>query len=173
MRGTVDAVGDADSLWLDYEPSKEEVLESIAAQDLKNYSELVFCGFGEPMMRADDLFWVAKQTIQAIPGLPIRINTNGHGNIIAGRDITPDMAGIIDRLSISLNRADKTAYNRHVRPVFGVAAFDGLLDFVEKARKHVPEITLTVVDLLLPDELARCREIADRFGVAFRVRATR
>ena len=83
------------------------------------------------------------------------------------------MAGIIDRLSISLNRADEESYNRHIRPIFGAAAFKGLLEFVEKARNYVHEITLTVVDLLTSDELARCKKIAEQLGVAFRVRAAR
>lgn len=93
-------------------------------------------------------------------------------NIIANCDITPKMAGIIDRLSISLNRADEITYNQHVRPIYGNAAFNGLLEFIEKSRSYVPEITLTVLDLLAPDELVRCQKIAERLGVAFRVRAT-
>ena len=172
-RNIINAVGDADTLWLDYEPSREEIWESIAAHNLTRFNEFVFCGFGEPMLRADDLFWVAQQTKKAVATLPIRVNTNGHANMIANRDITPNMAGIIDRLSISLNRADEITYNRHIRPVFGVSAFNGVLEFIEKARNYVPEITLTVLDLLPPDELMRCRKIAESMGVAFRVRVTR
>ena len=121
------------------------------------------------MFRADDLFWAARE-IKKLSAPPVRINTNGHANIIAGYDITPEMSGIIDRLSVSLNRADAIAYNRHVRSVFGEAAFDGMLDFTEKARGYVPDITLTVLNLLPPGEIARCREIAERMGVNFRVR---
>ena len=171
-RNSINTVGDAESLWLDHEPSREEVWKSITSRDLTKFSELVFCGFGEPMLRADDLLWVARQLKQIMPSLPIRINTNGHANMIAGCDITPKVDGIIDRLSVSLNRADEVTYNRHVRPVFGIPAFSGLLEFVEKARRHVPEITLTALDLLPPDELAACRKIAERLGVDFRVRIT-
>ena len=170
LRNNINAVGNAESLWLDYEPSREEIRESVISHDLTRFSELVFCGFGEPMIRADDLLWVARQVKQIMPSLPIRINTNGHANMIEGYDITPKMAGIIDCLSVSLNRADATAYNKHVRPVFGVEAFGGVLDFAEKARCYVPKITLTVLDLLPPDEIADCRKIAERMGVDFRVR---
>jgi len=170
-RNTMDSVGDAESLWLDHEPSREEVWDSIRARNLKDFDELVFCGFGEPMLRAEDLLWVARQVKQMMPACPIRVNTNGHANMIANRDITPDMAGLIDRLSISLNRADETAYDRHMRPVFGKAAFQGVLEFARKARAYVPDIALTVVDLLTTDELDRCREIARELGLAFRVRA--
>jgi len=167
----MNSVGDAESLWLDHEPSREEIFESVISHDLTQtkFDELVFCGFGEPMIRADDLLWVAGQ-VKQIASLPIRVNTNGHANIIAGYDITPKMAGIIDKLSVSLNRADAAAYIRHVRPVYGVKAFDGLLDFIEKAKNHVPEITLTVLDLLPPEEINLCREIAENLGVGFRVR---
>ena len=171
LRNNINAVGDSDNLWLDYEPSREEILESVMSHDLTRFSEIVFCGFGEPMLRAGDLFWVAREIKNRTP-LPVRVNTNGHANIIAGRDLTPEMAGIIDRLSVSLNRADAAAYNRHVKPVFGEAAFESLLDFTAKARSYVPEITLTVLDILPPDEIALCREIAGQTGVAFRVRTT-
>ena len=170
-RNNSDSVGDAESLWLDYEPSREEILESINSRDLTQFTELVFCGFGEPMLRAKDLLWVARQIKQISP-LPVRINTNGHGNIIAGYDITPEMSGIIDRLSISLNRADAVKYNKHIRPVFGSGAFEQMLDFVKKAKNFVPEITLTVLDLLSQEEITSCREIAENLGVGFRVRAT-
>jgi len=171
-RNKINSVGDAESLWLDYEPSREEIWESIISRDLTQFNELVFCGFGEPLIRADDLFWVAHQIKQVMPSLPIRINTNGHANMISGYDITPKMAGIINCLSVSLNRADAVTYNRHIRPVFGVEAFDGLLEFVEKAKNHVPKVTLTVLDLLPPEEIADCQKIAERLGVDFRVRAT-
>ena len=172
LRNSINAVGDAESLWLDYEPSREEVRESVLSHDLTRFNEIVFCGFGEPFLRADDLLWVARQIKQIMPGLPVRVNTNGHASMIAGYDVTPKMAGVIDRLSVSLNRADAISYTRHIRPVFGAEAFNGMLDFVEKARCYVPEITLTVLDLLPPEEIAGCREIAERTGVSFRVRVT-
>lgn len=170
IRNNTDTVGDAESLWLDREPSREEILESVASRDLTRFGEIVFCGYGEPLIRADDLIWVAEK-IKTVSSPPVRVNTNGHANMIAGYDITPKIAGIIDRLSISLNRPDTESYNRHVRPVYGADAFDGLLDFVKKAKSHVPEITLTVLDLLPPEEIEKCRGIAERLDVDFRVRS--
>ena len=169
LRNSINTVGDAESLWLDYEPSREEVWQSVVSHDLTQFKEIVFCGLGEPLVRAGDLLWVARQ-IKTISSLPVRVNTNGHANMIAGYDVTPNMSGIIDHLSVSLNRADAVTYNRHIRPVFGEEAFNGLLDFVEKARNYVPKITLTVLDLLTPEEIANCREIAERMKVNFRIR---
>ena len=171
LRSLMDAVGDAESLWLEHEPAREEVLDSIFSRDLPQYKELVFCGFGEPTLRADDLLWVARGVKLAMPSLPIRIDTNGHANLIAGGDITPKMAGVIDHLSVSLNYADATAYDLHMRSVFGEAAFDGMLEFVAKARCHVGKITMTVLASLPPEETALCREIAGRLGADFRIRA--
>lgn len=170
-RNTIDAVGDADSLWLEYEPSQEDVLESITTRDLSEFDELVFCGFGEPTIRLEELLWVARHVKDVAPLLPIRINTIGHANLLAGQDITPSLAGVIDVLSVSLNRADKEAYVKQMRPAFGDKAYDGMLEFVKKARQYVPNIVLTVVDLIPPDEIERCREIAEGLGVSFRVRA--
>ena len=172
-RNFINAVGSADSLWLDYEPSREEILESILLRDLEQFKELVFCGFGEPTLRTDDLLWVAHQIKEIIPTMPIRINTNGHANIIAGYDVTLKMAGIIDHLSVSLNRADAISYSQHIRPVFGVETFFGVIEFVKKARNSVPKITLTVLDLLTPEEITDCREIANRMDVDFSIRPTR
>ena len=170
-RNTIDAVGDADSLWLEYEPSQEEVLESIKACDLTQFDELVFCGFGEPTIRMAELLWVARHVKDLAPLLPIRINTIGHANLIAGYDTTPSLAGTIDVLSVSLNRADKEAYIQQMHPVFGDKAYDGMLEFVKKAREYVPKIILTVVDLISEDEIEQCREIAESMGVSFRIRA--
>ena len=170
LRNSTDSVGSAESLWLDYEPPREEVLGAVMAHDLEQFDELVFCGFGEPTVRAADLLWVARRVKQAAPSLPVRVNTNGHANMIAGHDITPQMSGVIDRLSVSLNRPDKASYTRHVRPVYGESAFDGMLDFVAKAKLHVPEITLTVLGIVPPAEIEACRKIAEDMGVGFRVR---
>ena len=170
-RNTIDGVGDADSLWLEYEPSQDEVLESIMARDLSQFEELVFCGFGEPTIRLNELLWVARHVKEATPLLPIRINTIGHANLIAGQDITPRLEGVIDVLSVSLNRADEDAYIKQMHPAFGDKAYNGMLEFVEKAREYVPNIIMTVVDLIPADEIERCRKIAEDLGVSFRIRA--
>ena len=40
-------------LWLQEEPKKEDVLAEILGQDLSQYAEIVFCGYGEPTCRLD------------------------------------------------------------------------------------------------------------------------
>ena len=107
----------ADDLWLEHEPSREEALKDLLSRDLSRYTELVFCGFGEPTYRIDDLLWLVDELKKAVPHLPpVRINTNGHANLIHGRDVTPGLAGRIDVLSISLNGSTPEEYVAVTRP---------------------------------------------------------
>ena len=82
----------ADDLWLEHEPTRQEALDDLLARDFSQYRELVFCGFGEPMYRTDDIVWLVDELKKRVPNLPpVRINTNGHANLILGRDVTPDL----------------------------------------------------------------------------------
>ena len=168
VRATVESYyGD---LWLEREPTVEEMCDSIFARDLSKYTELVFCGYGEPTERIDDILAVAASVKQRT-NLPIRINTNGQGSMIAGYDITPKLEGLIDVLSISLNTADAASYDRICHSCFGEAAYQGLLDFAKAATRYVPKVVLSVVDTTIPpQEIERCREIAASCGVTLRVR---
>lgn len=84
----------ADDLWLEHEPSRAEILSDVLRRDLPAYRELVFCGFGEPTYRIDDALWLVDELKgRGIALPPVRINTNGHGSLITGRDITPELAG--------------------------------------------------------------------------------
>ena len=168
VRATVESYyGD---LWLEHEPSVDEICESILARDLTKYTEIVFCGYGEPTERIDDILAVARR-VKAVCRLPIRINTNGQGSMIAGRDITPELEGLIDVVSISLNTADAESYQAICHSRFGKAAYQGLLDFAKAAKRYVPKVVLSVVDTTIPDaEIEKCRKIAEDCGVTLRVR---
>ena len=79
----------ADNLWLEHEPTRQEALDNLLARDFSQYRELVFCGFGEPMYRTDDIVWLVDELKKRVPNLPpVRINTNGHANLIHGRRST-------------------------------------------------------------------------------------
>ena len=168
VRATVESYyGD---LWLENEPTVDEICESILTRDLSKYTEIVFCGYGEPTERIDDILAVARR-VKAVCNLPIRINTNGQGSMIAGRDITPELAGLIDVVSISLNTADAESYQAICHSRFGTAAYQGLLDFAKAAKRYVPKVVLSVVDTTIPDaEIEECRKIAEYCGVTLRVR---
>ena len=160
-------------LWLDKEPTREQVLEEILSQDLSQYAEIVFCGYGEPTCRADDMFWICDQLRAAgredLP--PIRLNTNGHGSLINHRDIAPEMQGRLDAVSVSLNGSNEEEYLRLTRPGAGGKAGEAMLDFVRQAAKFVPRVMVSIVDYdKSPQEIEACRQLAESLGAAFRVR---
>ncbi len=163
----------ADNLWLEREPERQEILSDLLSRDLPSYGELVFCGFGEPMYRVDDIVWLCDRLKEAVPGLPpIRINTNGHANLIHGRDVTPLLEGRVDALSISLNASTPEKYLAVTRPKDGIAAWDAMLDFTRRAAAFVPEVVLTVVDKdKTADEIDDCRAMARSLGARLRVRS--
>ena len=168
VRQTAD--GTYGELWLDREPTKEEILSSILERELDKYSELVFCGYGEPTLRFDDILWVSQE-VKKSHSIKTRINTNGHANLIYGCDVTPKHAGKIDCVSISLNTCDAESYVNVCHPDHGEDAFYGLIDFTKKAKLHVPCVMLGVVRGSIPDEdIDKCKIIASECGVPLKIR---
>ena len=142
--------------------------------DVCSYREIVFCGYGEPTYRIDDIVWLVDQLKERfgekLP--PVRINTNGHANLIQGRDVIPDLKGRIDTLSISLNANNAAEYVALCHPVQGEAAYQAMLDFAQEAKDYVPHVVFTVVDNgTAPEEIEESRRIAERLGVRLRVRS--
>ncbi len=170
LRQTRDHMEKSDPLWLEHEPSYEEVVAEFSKFNMDEYKEVVFCGFGEPTEAFDVLLPVAKYVKETF-GKPVRINTNGHGDLINKRHIAPEMKGIIDTLSISLNTPDRDRYNELVRSQFGPEAFDAMLAFASEAKDYVPNVTFTTVaTTLTPEEEAKCQAICDDLGVTYRIR---
>ncbi len=159
-------------LWLEHEPSREEALADLLSHDLSQYAELVFCGFGEPSYRIDDILWLCDQLHAQCETVPsIRLNTNGHGSLLHGRDITPDLKGRLDVVSISLNASTEDAYCTVTRPKDKGKAWDAMLDFAQKASVYVPNVVMTIVDCGTdPAEINACRTLTERLGVQLRVR---
>ena len=163
-----------DSLWLEHEPSHEEAMASFLSRDVPSYREIVFCGYGEPTYRIDEIFALADE-LKARFGdqlPPLRINTNGHANLINGRDICPELAGRIDTVSISLNADNAKAYDALCHPIQGEAAYQAMLDFAEEAAKYVPNVVFTIVDKdKTVEEIENCKKIAANRNVKLRIRS--
>lgn len=154
------------NLLLSGEPTAEEVLR--AAGDVSPYREVVFCGYGEPLLRWEVVRAVAVELKRR--GAAIRINTNGQSRLFLGRDVLPEMEGIVDSLSVSLNAGDEESYRRICRPEEGSAAFDAVKEFIREARRYVPDVTATAVTYPGVD-IDACRRLAvDELGVSFRAR---
>lgn len=154
-------------LWLEHEPTAQEVLERIPA-DIKKYREYVFCGFGEPTIRLDTLLEVGK-ALRA-RGALVRLNTNGQANMLAKRDVTKELCEAVDEINVSLNEGTAEDYVKLCRPAYGAAAFEGLQDFAKKCAAHGVKVWFSVVDVIGPEKIALCREIAENCGVTLRVR---
>ena len=170
LRKQSDHVYGSDSLWLEREPTVEEVCESIDKWDLSKYSEIVFCGYGEPTMRLDDLLKVAAY-IKSKSNIPLRINTNGLADLIAGEKVAHKLEGLIDTVSVSLNATNKEDYFKLVRPKFGIDSYDAMLSFTKECTKYVPNVIMTVVDeVTSKEEQEKCREICEFIGAKLRVR---
>lgn len=163
----------ADDLWLDHEPTVAEALDSFRARDLASYREIVFCGFGEPSFRLEDICTLIDALKAEYPALPpIRMNTNGHANLIHGRDVTALFAGRFDAVSISLNGQTAADYCAVTQPRDGEKAWQAMLDFTRAVAKVVPQVTLTIVDKDKTDaDIAACRALAQSLGATLRVRA--
>ncbi|MFI3226614.1 MAG: TIGR04100 family radical SAM protein [Clostridia bacterium] len=169
IRTHKDNVGNSNPLWLEREPTCEEVIAQLETRDLDSYEEIVFCGFGEPLVRIDAVCEIAK-FLKNITKTPIKINTNGLCNLLHKRDITPDFQTIIDIISISLNASNKEDYLEITKSKFGIESFDSMLDFAQKSKLYVKDVVLSVVDVIGEEEIEKCRKICQNIDVTFRVR---
>ncbi len=170
LRQNAEGVYGSDPLWLDREPTVSEVCESIDGWNLENYDEVVFCGYGEPTERLDDLLEVAKY-IKSKSDIKIRINTNGLADLIHGEPTAHKLEGLIDAVSISLNATNKEDYQNVVRSKFGIESFDAMLNFTKDCTNYVPNVIMTVVDVVTSKaEQEKSKEICEHLGATLRVR---
>lgn len=171
IRKNGDSIEDNDSLWLEHEPSLEEICAAFDAFDKSGMSEAVFCGYGEPTVRMDVLLKTAEY-IKAHSDMKIRLNTNGLVRLIPKYkefDLN-SLAGLIDSVSISLNAPNASRYNEVTRPSYGEKAFDEMLSFAAEMKNVCEKVAFTVVDVISPEEIEACRHLADKLGIPLRVR---
>lgn len=170
IRQEGDGAYGSDSLWLQHEPTYEEVIEAFKKFDLSKYKEVVFCGYGEPMTRVDLLVQICDY-IHSINGdVKIRVNTNGLGNLIHNKPIEHLLEGKVDVVSISLNAPNAEDYAKVTRPQFGLCSFEAMLHFAAECKKYVPKVVFTVVDCIPEEQIEASRKIAEEIGVCFRIR---
>lgn len=170
IRNNGDGAYGSDPLWLEHQPTFEEIKDDLEKRELSKYRQIVFCGYGEPTCELE----LMKQTaeyIRSVCAVPIRVNTNGLSDLIHGRKTAPDFAGLFDIVSISLNASTKEAYDAVTRPSFKNAdSFQAMLDFAAEVKNYVPQVMFTVVDIIGDEEIAKSQAIADKIGIHLRVR---
>jgi len=154
------------NLRLQQDPTVDEVLAAVG--DPRGYDEIVFCGLGEPTLRLYEVVEIAAQLHQR-GARRVRLNTDGLANLVYGRDVTPDLEGSVDALSISLNAQNETVYNHHCRPSLA-GSYGAMLQFADRVRDFVPDVTMTAIDGLEGVDIGTCERIARDLGVKFRRR---
>lgn len=152
------------NLKIEQEPSVQEIIDTV--HNPSSYKEIVFCGLGEPFIRLDALKEVSRWIKRR--GGRVRVNTNGHANLIHGRNILPELSGLVDSLSVSIDAHDQKTYDAVCSPSYK-NAFKAVLDFIQEAKKYIPEVKVTVVNIPEVD-IDKCRALAQDLGVELRVR---
>lgn len=171
LRNNGDELNGSGNLWLEREPSVEEVKAEFDKFPPDSYEDIVFCGYGEPTERLEDLLEVAEYAKKKF-GKKIRVNTNGLANLIYEKDVTPMFEGKVDAISISLNTPDPEEYLRLTRSRFGEQSFEAMLAFARDVKKYVPSVVLTTVETTISkEEEDKCRKICEDLGVTYRIRA--
>ncbi len=153
------------NLLLDGEPSYDEIMTAIGKPD--GIDEVVFCGYGEPLIRLELVKQVAAELKRL--GYAIRINTDGQANLVHGRNILPELKGLVDSISVSLNAPDAASYDLLCNTPFGKSGFEGVCDFIREAKESIPQVVASAVTVPGTD-IDACRRLAESLGAEFRVR---
>ncbi len=145
------------------EPPASKYIEEIG--DPTKYKEIVFCGYGEPTIRWEVVKEIAKYVKEH--GGKTRLNTDGHGNYINKRDITPELKGLIDAVSISLNSTDPQQYAKLMR--VDPKLHQEMLNFAKKSKKY-SKVIMTIVGMNEVDTEKAKKFVTEELGVEFRER---
>jgi TatD DNase family protein len=168
-------------LWGGQEPDEEAMTQAIARSGgAAAFSEIIWCGFGEPTYRLDLIVALSPRFRQE--GCRVRLNTNGHANLIHGRDVLPDLGEAIDEVSVSLNAPTCKRYLELCQPLPAPATgapavppeayWEIMIDFLRRAPAHIATVQASVVGFALTNnEVEASRDLAASLGVTrFRVR---
>lgn len=157
-------------LWLKKgDPTVEKVIAVLKGYgDLTRFKEAVFCGFGEPTYKMEEMLALCDFFHEK--GLKTRLNTNGQGNLINKRDIVPELKGKIDFVNISLNASCKEKYQKICRSQYGESGFEALVEFAKLCRKNGVDCRFSIVDCIGEDEVSACKLLAESVKVPLYVR---
>ena len=172
IRNHADGAYGSEPLWLEHEPTADEIFSAMNQLDIAKYKEIVFCGYGEPTCRLDMLITVANElkARQYCPPL-FRINTNGLGDLINGEPIAEKLCGLLDTISISLNAGTKDEYMKVTRPKFE-NAWEAMQKFTaDCVAQKSAKVVMSVVDVIPAEQIEAARKLAESLGAELRVRA--
>ena len=171
IRSIKDDVVGADLFLNSENVSADDVIKQLEAMKDKLSSEIIFCGYGEPMLKLEVLKEVAKYIKEKYPNTKLRVNTNGHANFVYKRNVLPELKGLIDEFSVSLNGENEKEYDELSKPNFK-GAYDEVKKFIKACADEKIAVTATVVEGYKGRHLnlQACEKIANDLGAKFRVR---
>lgn len=167
LRNSFDGVGGS-SLWLSREPTADDIIGLLETTQLSQFRQVVFCGYGEPTYKADEIVKIGSYLKRR--GAFVRLDTNGHGNLINGRDIVPELAGAVDFVSVSLNNSSADEYIDLCKPAFGPDAYPALIEFAVSCKRAGLAVQFSIVDTISAEEIERCKRISADFSIPLRIR---
>ena len=160
------------NMWLSSEKiSSNDVIEQLKKHEDKISKGITFCGYGEPTIKFDVLKEVASFIKNNYPNTYIKVNTNGHGNVINKKDILPELKRLVDEFSISLNAQNKELYNVLSQPKVN-DAYNEMLKFAKESVTLGFKTTMSVVSGFenCDVNISECENIAKNIGADFRNR---
>lgn len=175
IRNYGDGAYGSDPLWLEHEPDMAEMQADLAARDLKKYKNVVFCGYGEPLMRLKFVCGLAKYLREIQPDIILRLNTNGLADLYNPEEAcgtaAEQVAEVFDKVSISLNGGNTEVYNRVTRPRGGGdAPYETMLHFAQVCKEKGMDVLFTVVGVISEEETEDARKKAQELGIPMEVR---
>ena len=173
IKSATDSVGGVNLVLEEEDFSHKDIIREIKETFIDNTKEIVFCGYGEPLIKLDIVKNVAKFIKQNYPDVQVRVNSNGHGNLIHKRNIVPELIGLIDKISISLNAENSELYQELSKSSYDAeTVYQAVKDFISECVKNGIDTTATIVtgygDYKI--DVEKCKKITEELGAKFRIR---
>lgn len=173
IRGLNDSVAGADLRLENENVDAQTVIEEIKQNEPENRHEIVFCGYGEPLIKIEVIKEVARFIKKNYPNVPVRVNTNGQANLIHRRNVVSELVGLIDRISVSLIAENADVYEELTKCKFDKKmAYESVKNFMSTCVDYGIQTTATVVVGYKNYKInvEKCKKIAEELGVDFKIR---
>lgn len=173
IKSATNSVGGVNLILDEENFSHEDIIQEIKETFVDNTAEIVFCGYGEPLIKLDIVKNIAKFIKENYPDVQVRVNSNGHGNLIHKRNIVPGLIGLIDKISVSLNAENADLYQELSKSGYEAeTAYQAVKDFISECVKNGLDTTATIVtgygDYKI--DVEKCKKITEELGAKFRIR---
>jgi TatD DNase family protein len=173
IKSATDSVGGVNLILEEENFSHEDIIREINTTYAENTKEIVFCGYGEPLIKLEIVKNIAKFIKENYPDVSVRVNSNGHGNLIHKRNIVPELVELIDKISISLNAENAELYQELSKSNYKAeTVYQGVKDFISECVKAGMDTTATIVTGFgdYKVDVGECKKITENLGAKFRIR---